>query len=128
MLRGLSRAICTLLLLSGQLLAARAAPPDDGAAVAAEAIATALTLPEGYKRDVVLRTVSRNLRWFGQKEAGVKAARAMSDGGVEELPPGTRPSPPRYVLLVEAQPSQDPCDAGIWREEGSGEAKTPRER
>ena len=96
--------------------------------VADEAVAVALSLPPGYKRDVVLRAISRNLRWFGQHEAGVRAARAMTDNGKSEVPLGAGPSQPRYVPLREALPTGSPCDAGIWRKEGGGEAATPRAR
>lgn len=75
----------------------------------------------------MLRAVSRNLRWFGQPDEGVRAARAMSDGGVSEVPPGSRPGPPRFVPLAEAFPTGSPCDAGLWREEG-GIARSPKAR
>lgn len=87
----------------------------------------AVALPSGYDRDLVLRAVSRNLRWFGHPDAGVEAARAMSDHGVMEVEPGTQPRPTRFIPLKEAMPSRDPCDAGIWREQG-GEARTPAAR
>lgn len=90
--------------------------------VANEAVAEALTLPPGYRRDTVLRAVSRNLRWFGQHEAGMRAAREMSDGGRAEAPPGSRPGPPRFIPLREAMPMGSSCDAGIWREQDGGEA------
>lgn len=96
--------------------------------VAEEAVAEAVKLPPGYKRDVVLRAVSRNLRWFGQPDAGVRAARAMTDLGVDEVPLGERPRQPRYVPVMEALPTGSPCDAGTWREEGGGEAKSPKAR
>jgi hypothetical protein len=105
-----------------------ASPLEEAEFVADEAVAAALTLPPGYKRDVVLRAVSRNLRWFGQHEAGVRAARAMTDDGLSEVPPGARPAQPRYVPLREALPTGSPCDAGLWRQEGGGEAKAPRAR
>ncbi|WP_374944210.1 hypothetical protein [Sphingomonas sp.] len=104
-----------------------AAQGHDAAVVAREAVDEALTLPPDYKRDVVLRSVSRNLRWFGQVDEGVRAARAMSDGGVTEVPPNTRPGPPRFVPLKEAMPTGNPCDAGPWRE-GGGLAATPKAR
>lgn len=106
----------------------RVSASDKTALVATEAVTAALTLPPGYKRDVVLRAVSRNLRWFGQHDAGVRAARAMTDGGVSEVPLGARPAQPRYVPLREAMPTGSPCDAGLWREEDGGEAKTPKAR
>ena len=96
--------------------------------VAKEAVAMAVALPPGYHRDLVLRAVSRNLRWFGQPDAGVEAARAMSDHGFEEVVPGTRPRPPRFIPLKEAMPAQSPCDAGIWREQDGSEARTPQAR
>lgn len=40
-------------------------PPQYAEAVANEAVAMAAALPPGYHRDLVLRAVSRNLRWFG---------------------------------------------------------------
>lgn len=107
---------------------ASAATPDGAEAVAAEAVAEALTMPAGFKRDQVLRAVSRNLRWFGHQQAGERAARAMTDGGVAELPPGTRPGPPRLVPLREAMPTGHHCDAGLWRMESGGEAKRPKDR
>lgn len=104
------------------------APPTGADAVAREAVDTALALPPGYGRDTVLRAVSRNLRWFGKPDEGVRAARAMTDGGASEIPPGTRPGPPRFVPLAEAFPTGSPCDAGLWREEGGGTAKSPPAR
>ncbi|RKS91741.1 hypothetical protein DFR51_1308 [Sphingosinicella microcystinivorans] len=96
--------------------------------LANEAIDAALSLPPGYKRDTVLRTVSRNLRWFGQPEAGGRAARAMTDGGVEEIPPGSKIGSHRRIPYREAFPRADPCDAGLWRQADGGVATTPRER
>lgn len=98
------------------------------ARLADEAISVATSLPPGFKRDAVLRSVSRNLRWFGQPEAGLRAARAMTDGGVTEIPPGARMGPPRYVPLREAMPSDNPCDAGLWRQQNGRDAATPKER
>jgi hypothetical protein len=106
-------------------VASTAAPP---AQVAEEAVAEALKLPSGYKRDVVLRAVSRNLRWFGQHGAGVRAAGAMTDGGAREVPPGSPPAQPRFVPIREAMPPASPCDTGIWRQEDGGEARTPAAR
>lgn len=96
--------------------------------LANEAIDAALSLPPGYKRDIVLLTVSRNLRWFGQPEAGRRAARAMTDGGVEEIPSGSKSGSHRRIPYREAFPGADPCDAGLWREADGGVATTPRER
>lgn len=128
-------AMRTLHLFMALLLAAAAASgaplassPKQAAAVADEAVAAALTLPPGYKRDVVLRAVSRNLRWFGQPDAGLRAARAMTDRGVGEVPLGARLAPPRYVPLKEAMPTGSPCDAGVWREDDGSDATTPAAR
>lgn len=102
--------------------------PDRTVHVADEAVAEAVKLPPGYKRDTVLRAVSRNLRWFGQPAAGLRAARAMTDLGVSEVPLGQQPRQPRFVPLKEAFPTGSPCDAGTWREKGGGEAKSPKAR
>lgn len=119
-------------LLAASAGMAAASPPSPPVrhveVVAREAVAMAVALPPGYHRDLVLRAVSRNLRWFGQPDAGVEAARAMSDHGLNEVAPGTQPRPPRFIPLREAMPSQNPCDAGIWREQDGSEARTPRER
>lgn len=117
-----------LLLAAGLAIGATPGPPERAAAIADEAVAAALKLPPGYKRDVVLRAVSRNLRWFGQPDAGVRAARAMTNRGVDEVPLSTKPGPPRYMPLKEALPSGDPCDAGAWREDGGREARTAAAR
>lgn len=84
-------------------------------AIADEAVVEALTLSPGYKRDVILRAVSRNLRYFGKHEAGVRAARAMSDGGKEELPQGDPLAAPRYTILRGFSPDGDLCAAGPRR-------------
>jgi len=97
------------------IVPANAAPAWADAAVSAiadEAVAEALTLPPGYKRDVILRAVSRNLRYFGKHEAGVQAARAMSDGGKGELPRGDPLAAPRYTILRGFSPDGDLCAAG----------------
>lgn len=104
-----------LLALFLTVVPANAAPAAaDGAvsAIAREAVAEALTLPPGYKRDVVLRTVSRNLRYFGKHEAGVQAARAMSDGGKGELPRGDPLAARRYTIVRGFSPDGDPCALG----------------
>lgn len=109
--------------------ASRASDPEIVTNILAnEAIDAALSLPPGYKRDVVLRAVSRNLRWFGQPEAGARAARAMTDGGVEEIPPGSNSASHRRIPYREAFPRADPCDAGLWQQADGGVATTPRER
>lgn len=119
-------------LLTTSACLAAASPPSPPVnhveVVAKEAVAMAASLPPGYHRDLVLRAVSRNLRWFGQPDAGVEAARAMSDQGFDEVAPGTQPRPPRFIPLKEAMPSQDPCDVGIWREQDGSEARSPRAR
>lgn len=102
--------------------------PDRTVHVADEAVAEAVKLPPGYKRDTVLRAVSRNLRWFAQPDAGLRAARAMTDLGVSEVPLGQLPRQPRYMPLKEALPTGSPCDAGTWREDGGREARSPKAR
>lgn len=122
------RFLCFIACLFFVAGAAAQTPSDRADAVAREAVDTALALPPGHKRDTVLRAVSRNLRWFGQPDEGVRAARAMTDGGVSEVPPGARPGPPHFVPLAEAFPTGSPCDAGLWREERGGTAKSPKAR
>lgn len=75
------------------------------------------------KRDRALRSVSRNLRFFGYAVAGERAARAMTDGGKQELPPPTPVSPvsPRPSWLFS-------CDGGLWREDDGTLAATPHAR
>lgn len=102
------RAVLAALALLGAAPAPDAAPAD-------AAVDEALTLPPGYPRDAVLRAVSRNLRWSGHPDAGLRAARAMTDGGTDEIPPGTRPAPPRYVpprtAFPDARCDRAPADA-----------------
>ena len=121
-----ARLLLAIALVLGLPDAARA--QDDGAAAAREAIAEAMTLPPGNKRDLVLRAVSRNLRWFGFPEQGLAAARAMSDGGLDEVPADNVVRQPRFVPLKDAMPSGNPCDAGLWQEERGRVAKTPKAR
>ncbi|WP_375404085.1 hypothetical protein [uncultured Sphingomonas sp.] len=120
-------AFASLLAIGSTVSAKQATTPDRSHAIAEEAVAEAIKLPPGYKRDIVLRAVSRNLRWFGQPVAGMKAARAMTDLGVTEVPLGAQPRPPRFVPLREVFPSGN-CDAGVWRKEDGGEAKSPKAR
>lgn len=127
-MRFLHLAIASLIVtspLSGSVLAADS---NEAGVLADEALMEAMALPAGYKRDVVLRVVSRNLRGFGQHEAGVRAARAMTDDGLSELPAAARPAHLRYVPLKEAVASSNPCDMGIWHDAGGGEATTPEAR
>ena len=127
-MRLLHLALAAFLVIFPSGFPALAADSDEVRALANEALTEALTLPAGYKRDVVLRAVSRNLRWFGQQDAGVRAARAMTDGGSTELPAAASSSRPRYVPLGEAYPAGNPCDSGLWREASGGEATTPKAR
>lgn len=96
--------------------------------IADEAVAVAIALPPGYKRDSVLRAVSRNLREFGKPVAGTRAARAMSDGGGSEIPAETVVGLPRSAPIREAMTMGSPCALGLWRQDGGGEAKTPKDR
>ena len=99
------RAALAALALLGAAPAPDTAPDEQAEA----AVAEALTLPPGYPRDAVLRAISRNLRWSGHPDVGIRAARAMTDGGKDEIPPGTVPAPPRYVPLRTAFPDAR-CD------------------
>jgi len=101
---------------------------DKTEAIAQEAVEVAVALPPGYKRDIVLHAVSRNLREFGQPVAGVRAARAMSDGGISELPQQTVDARPPSGPPREAMTMGSPCDLGLWRRRDGSVANMPKDR
>lgn len=91
------------------------------APLADEALETARSLSQGLPRDTVLRAVSRNLRWFGFREQGVAAARAMStDLGPAELSFALKAGQPRDVSLAEGLRPDDPCHSPDWIIAGPG--------
>jgi hypothetical protein len=95
-----------------------------GGEVADEAVRAALSLPPGYKRDIVLRAVSRNLRLFGHPDAGIRAALAMTDRGASELPSSPGAPMPQSTQHFRIHS----CDVGIWSEEDGSVAATPSAR